>query len=147
VAHISAVENVNNGPMTHAKPCTNQMEIAMKNLTTLVAFATVATCSFTIARADTALEPRSETVRFADLNTTSADGIAVLYQRIKHAAENVCRDLEPGRQPALMQLYANCVHQALGDAIAKIDRPAVTAYAAARGVLPGDATIKIARNK
>ena len=119
----------------------------MKNLTTLVAIATFATCSLTIARAETSAEPRSVTVRFADFDTTNADGAAALYQRVKYAAASVCRDLEPGRQVALMQPYANCVRQAIGDAIAKIDRPAVTAYAAARGVLPGDATIKIARNK
>ena len=119
----------------------------MKSLTTLVAIATFATCSLTIARAETSAEPRSMTVRFADLDTTSAAGAIVLYQRIKNAAASVCRDLEPGRQVALMEPYANCVHQAIGHAVAKVDRPAVTAYAAARGVLPGDATIKIARNK
>lgn len=63
------------------------------------------------------------------------------------AAASVCRDLEPGRQVALMEPYANCVRQAIGNAVVKIDRPTVTAYAAARGVLAGDTTIKIARNK
>jgi UrcA family protein len=119
----------------------------MKNLTTLVAVATVATSIFTLARADTTSDPRSETVQFADLDTSSVPGAAVLYQRIKHAAENVCRDREPGRSLALMPLYHNCVHVALGNAVAEINRPAVTAYAAARGVLPADATIQIARNK
>ncbi len=119
----------------------------MKNLTALVAVATFAVCNFTIARADTASEPRSATVRFADLDTTTAPGAAALYQRIKSAAESVCKDLEPGRQLALMERYASCVHLALGNAIVKIDRPAVTAYAAARGSFPGNASIKIASNK
>jgi len=119
----------------------------MKNLTTLVAVATFAMPIFTVARADTTSDPRSEKVQFADLDTSNARGAAVLYQRIKHAAERVCRDLEPGRSLALMPLYDNCVHVALSNAVAEVNRPAVTAYAAARGVLPGDATIKIARNK
>ena len=119
----------------------------MKNLTTLVAVATFATSIFTIARADTTSDPRSETVQFADLDTSNVPGAAVLYQRIKHAAENVCRDRAPGRVLALQRLYANCVHVALTNAVAEINRPAVTAYAAARGVLPRDATITIARNK
>ena len=38
-------------------------------------------------------EPRSSVVRYADLNTTSAEGTALLYRRIRSAAENVCRDL------------------------------------------------------
>ena len=118
----------------------------MKNLTTLVAVATFATSIITIARADTTSVPRSETVQFADIDTTNVHGAAVLYQRIKSAAKGVCRDLEPGRSLALMKPYANCVHDALSNAVAHINRPAVTAYAAAHGVLTGDTTIKIARN-
>ncbi len=119
----------------------------MKNLTALIAVTTFAVCNFTIARADTAFEPRRATVHFADLDTSTAQGAAVLYQRVKSAAESVCKDLQPGRQLALMQPYASCVQLALGNAIVKIDRPAVTAYAAARGPLPGGASIKIASNK
>jgi UrcA family protein len=118
----------------------------MKNLTTLVAVATFATSIFTIARADTTSVPRSETVHFADLDTTNVHGAAVLYHRIKNAAEGVCRDLDHGRSLAHMRPYANCVHVALSNAVAEINRPAVTAYAAAQGVLPADATIKVARN-
>jgi UrcA family protein len=119
----------------------------MKNLTTLVAAATFATCMFTIAHADTTSEPRSETVQFADLDTANVQGAAVLFQRIKSAAENVCRDLEPGRSLTLRHLYANCVHLALSNAVAEVDSPAVTAYAVARGALQRDTTINIARNK
>jgi UrcA family protein len=86
------------------------------------------------------------TVRFADLDATSAAGASVLYQRIKNAAASVCRDLEPGRQVALMEPYANCLHQAIGNAVAKVDRPAVTAYAVAHGDLPANANPRIARN-
>jgi len=124
----------------------------MKNLTTttLVAVATLSVCSFTTARADTAFvfEPRSATVRFADLDTTTAQGAAVLYKRIKSAAESVCQDLEPGLlRLALKEQYASCIHLALGNAIVKIDRPAVTAYAAAHGFAPGEAAMRIASNK
>lgn len=119
----------------------------MKTLTTLIAVATLTASGITIASADTALEPRSETVRFADLDTSNVHGAAVLYRRIANAAESVCRDLKPGRQLALMEPYAKCVHQAIGAAVIKVDRPAVTAYAAAQGVRPGDAAITIARNQ
>jgi UrcA family protein len=119
----------------------------MKNLTTLVAVATFAVCSFTAARADSAFEPRSVSVRFADLDTTNVQGAAVLYGRLKSAAESVCKELDSPRDLGLMQRYAACIHLALGNAIATIDRPAVTAYAVAHGALSMEAPIKIASNK
>jgi len=122
------------------------MENAMKNLNILVAAATFATCSVTIAQADGAFEPRSVTVRFADLDTASAQGAAVLYRRLRSAAESVCRDLE-GQELARKLVYANCIQTALSNAIVKVDRPAVTTYAVAHGVPVGDSKIRIAGNK
>ena len=119
----------------------------MKFLPVLTAIATFAVCSLPIARAEASSEPRAATVRFADLDTTSAQGAAVLYRRIKSAAKIVCQDLEPGRQLALISLYTNCVNKAIGNAVAKLDFPAVTEYAVARGVLPPNTAIKIARNE
>jgi len=116
----------------------------MKNLNILVAAATFATCSVTIAQADVAFEPRSVTVRFADLDTASTQGAAVLYRRLKTAAESVCRDLEPGKELARMRAYANCMQTALSNAVVKVDRPAVTAYAVAHGVPMADSKIRIA---
>ncbi len=120
----------------------------MKNLTALIAVTTFAVCNFTIAHADTGFEPRRATVHFADLDTSTAPGAAALYKRLKSAAESVCQDLEPGLlRLALKEQYASCIHRALGDAIVKIDRPAVTAYAAAQGFAPAEADLKIASNK
>lgn len=119
----------------------------MKNFTTLIAAATFAALGVSIAQADTTFGPRSVTVRFADLDMTNSQGAAVLFRRIKGAAESVCRDLESGRDLGLIHRHANCVNLALGNAIVKIDRPAVTAYAAAHGVSTDNPTIKIADNK
>lgn len=119
----------------------------MKNLNILVAAATIAICGATIAQADGAFVPRSVTVRFADLDTASAQGAAVLYRRLQSAAESVCRDLEPGQELARRRVYANCIQTALGNAIVKVDRPAVTTYAVAHGVPVGDSKIRMAGNK
>lgn len=119
----------------------------MKSLPVLTTIATLAACSLTIAHADASSEPRTVTVRFADLDATSAQGAAVLYQRIKSAAKIVCQGLEPDRQLARIMLYTHCVNKAIGDAVARLDRPAVTEYAVARGVLPRNAAIKIASNE
>ncbi len=118
----------------------------MKNLTTLAAVATLSICSFTIAHADTGFEPRRATVRFADLDTSTVQGAAMLYNRLKGAAETVCQDLEPGGRLDLISRYAGCIHFALGNAIVKLDRPTLTAYAAARGFVPAEADMKIASN-
>jgi UrcA family protein len=117
----------------------------MKNSIILAAVAALITCSVTIARADS--DPRSVTVRFADLDTANTPGAAALYRRLKNAAASVCRDLEPGMELSRVPAYANCMHTALSNAIVKVDRPAVTAYAAAHGVPTGDTTIRVAGNK
>jgi UrcA family protein len=114
----------------------------MKSIIALVALS-LATAG-AVAQADTA-ELRSETVQFADLDTTQLQGAAALYERTKGAAQRVCRNLAPGRSLSLREPYENCVGMALGNAVAAIARPTVTAYAAARGVFAGDGTMRIAR--
>jgi UrcA family protein len=119
----------------------------MKNLTTLVAVAAFVTCSVSIAKADSAFEPRSVTVQFADLDITNTQGAAALYRRLRIAAASVCRGLEPGKQLARVWAYNGCLHTALSNAIVKVNRPTVTAYAAAHGMPTGDSPIRIADNK
>ena len=111
---------------------------------TAVAFIT---CGATIAQADSAFEPRSVTVRFADIDTTNPQGAAALYRRLKSAAASVCQDLEPGRDLARARVYINCTQTALSTAIVKVDRPALTVYAAAHGVPTTDSAMRIADNK
>jgi UrcA family protein len=120
----------------------------MQNLTTFAATALTAFAWCTSAWPDTNLEPRSVTVHYEDLNTNSAQGAAVLYQRIRSAAETVCDNLGSRRSLALQSRYADCVHGAISVAVAKVNRPAVTEYAAARGITPADPLIKgkFARN-
>lgn len=110
----------------------------MNNLTSLLAAATLAACGLsTTVRADSILEPRSMTVHFGDLDTNSTYGAAVLYRRIKFAAETVCGDPGSVRAMRLLASYRTCVHAAIADAVAKVNRPTVTEYAVARGVAPG----------
>src|SRR5271165_695308 len=123
------------------------MEYVMNNSIILVAFAAFVGGGATIASADTSLEPRSVTVHFADLETANTQGAAALYRRLKSAAENVCRNLEPGKEFARTRAYTDCLHMALVNAIVKVDRPALTAYAAAHGMPTGDSAVRIASNQ
>ena len=119
----------------------------MKKSIILVAVGTLSAGSFTIARADTTLEPRTVTVRYADLDTTNAKGAAVLYRRLNFAAATVCQDLSSRRELSLVRLHAECVQRALSNAVAKVDDPAVTAYAATRGVHLAAVDVRIADSK
>jgi UrcA family protein len=123
------------------------MENLMKNLTILAAAAALVASSISIAKADSPFEPRSVTVKFADLDTTNAEGAATLYRRLKSAAASVCRGLEPDKQLSRVWGYNECLHTAMSNAIVKINRPAVAEYAAAHGVPMSNPTVRIANNK
>ena len=120
----------------------------MKSLTTLAATAIAACGVCTSVWADSILEPRSVTVHFEDLDINNTPGAAALYQRIRAAAAFVCNDLGTSRSLAYLGRYKTCVHGAVSGAVARINRPAVTEYAAARGTVPADMPIKnkFARN-
>jgi UrcA family protein len=106
----------------------------MKNSTRVIVAALLATGNFALAAAGDNVQTRSETVRFPDLNTDSVQGAAVLYMRIARAADNVCRDPSSAAPVPMRRAYEQCVHSAVGNAIAYINEPVVTAYAAGRGV-------------
>jgi UrcA family protein len=68
------------------------------------------------------------TVHFADLNIDQTAGAAVLYGRIRFAAERVCGEptLPGSRIPS--PYWRRCVAQAVDRAVVGLDRPALTAY-------------------
>ena len=121
----------------------------MKNLHTLFAITALAGGALgaaglsSLARADSPLAPPSLKVFYGDLDINNVRGAAVLYQRISFAAETVCRDMGRSRQLAMMSRYSSCMHGAIGNAVQHVNRPAVTEYAASRGVIPADTPIKM----
>jgi UrcA family protein len=73
---------------------------------------------------------RQQTVRFGDLNLHSVEGAATLYRRITSAAEDVCAPSSMPGSRIVSSDYRNCVARAVGEAVAKIDRPELsTLYA------------------
>jgi UrcA family protein len=117
----------------------------MKKLTLIIAGAGIATSLWFPAAADEFTAPRTETVRYADLDVTHAPGAAELFQRVKSAAERVCAD--PGRSLAAQAHHSACMRSAVSGAVTQIDEPAVSAYAARHGVFPYPATLKVAQGK
>ena len=80
-----------------------------------------------LAHADAPQDVHLFNVHFADLDLTRSEGAAVLYQRLAGAAKTVCTSLE-GRDLASQMRFKSCVDTAIGSAIAKVDRPVLTAY-------------------
>ena len=76
----------------------------------------------------------SVTVKFADLDLDRQAGIATLYVRIKGAAQRVCYQQAIDQQ--VNQTYPVCVKRAVSTAVARIDRPMLSDYAAQLGGNP-----------
>jgi len=132
----------------------------MKNLTRThdnafrIAFAAVAVCAALsgVARADTlananpvanADEARQLKVSYADLNLNSQTGAAVLFQRIRRAADQVCE--VPGTRDLTVLAQAKaCKDHAIAAAVQAVKLPALTRlYDAKFGIAPN--TIVAAR--
>jgi UrcA family protein len=106
----------------------------MKNLPVFMALAALSAGHFTAAHAAGNETQRSETVRYADLNLDSTAGASTLYQRLRHAAADVCTELTGDAEFAALPLYRYCLTRALSDAVATVNHPVVTAYAQTQGV-------------
>jgi hypothetical protein len=79
------------------------------------------------------------------INVTSEQWAAVLYERLDAAAKRACASLD-ARDLASQMRFKDCVQTGIGSAVAKIDRPVLTAYYKAR-TNGRDATIQIAKNQ
>ena len=83
-------------------------------------------------------EVRSETVKFADLNLSSPEGVEALYGRIHAAARRVC-DQPAGEQAGI----GRCMRKTEGEAIGKVNVPLLIAfYQKKTGSLPQTITAK-----
>jgi UrcA family protein len=81
----------------------------------------------TIANAGSPDQSVQRTVRFADLDLSRPAGVAVLYQRIRVAAREVCQPLS---EHDLMLLAASraCVRDAIDHAVDDIHSPTLSRY-------------------
>jgi len=70
-------------------------------------------------------EVAHKVVRFKDLNLSSTEGAAVLYERIKRAAQEVCGTWD-NYDPSRLHLMQTCINDAVSRAVAQVDRPMLT---------------------
>jgi UrcA family protein len=66
-------------------------------------------------------------VSFADLDLSTNAGAATLYKRIQIAANQVCGSYNERRGMKFYQDWKTCRSQAVANAVAKVDRPTLTA--------------------
>jgi UrcA family protein len=92
------------------------------------------TCSIaTVSFASDSSDPLQVKVKYGDLNVSNASGAGTLYNRIRAAAENVCRPFD-NRDFASQKALAVCVHKAMSDAVNDVNEPALfTIYNAKTG--------------
>jgi UrcA family protein len=85
-------------------------------------------------------------VKFADLDVSTPQGAATLYNRIRVASEGVCSPLDQ-RDLAATFRWKACVKQAIAGAVAKVDRPALSAVFAMKYGAPQPANILTAERR
>lgn len=77
------------------------------------------------------------TIRYSDLNLATPQGVKMLYARINSAAYALCesfgRNLNDQADPLALE---DCRRKIIGDAVRKIDKPAVYATVNRRNVTP-----------
>jgi UrcA family protein len=94
-------------------------------------------CAFaTVSRADDSTAPPQVVVKFADLDVSTSQGAAALYRRIHGAAVDVCSRMYVDEQAYKWHKDA-CLQKVIGDAVIKVNRPALSAVFASKfGVSP-----------
>jgi UrcA family protein len=89
--------------------------------------AALCTCLFTYGAS--AEEPKavSVTVSFGDLDLSKAAGAQTLYKRIKAAARRACGSIDGYTYMKPQSSWRKCYQSAIADAVARVDRPSLTA--------------------
>jgi UrcA family protein len=67
-------------------------------------------------------------VKVGDLDLTRPAGIAILYQRLQFAAQQVCGPSGVTGTRLRDRDWQNCINAAVENAVRQLDRPALTAY-------------------
>jgi UrcA family protein len=113
--------------------------ITSTSLRTLVTGAILSALTFsfaTVSRADDRTAPPQDIVKFADLDASTSQGAAALYGRIYSAAVDVCSRMYVVEQAYRWHKNA-CLQKVIGDAVIKVNRPALSAVFASKfGVSP-----------
>lgn len=113
----------------------------MNRFTTLT---TICALTLTHQAAFAGPDALSVKVKFADVDLTHQEGIAVLYDRIGSAAKAVCAPFDGRSNPKDSSMFRRCIHEAIAGAVAGVDQPKLTAYYRQRSGA-GTPTVQVAQ--
>ena len=100
----------------------------MRSKISLLVLSAVAAFGTSAANADPTVTVRSEVVSYGDLRLISSVGAAVLYGRIRAAAERAC-GVSVDRRPVGNETRLRaCVNEAVANAVATVSEPQLTQY-------------------
>jgi UrcA family protein len=103
-------------------------------LRTLVAGAILSALALSFATVSNAADdtaPPQVIVKFADLDVSTSQGAVALYGRIHSAAVDVCSRMYVFEQAYRLHKDA-CLQKVIGDAVIKVNRPALSAVFASK---------------
>jgi UrcA family protein len=85
----------------------------------------------TVASAHESESPPQVVVKYGDLDISTSQGAATLYRRIQGAATNVCSQMYVS-QEAFRVRKDSCLQKVIGDAVAKVNQPELSAVFASK---------------
>jgi UrcA family protein len=91
-------------------------------------FSLVAVGASSLGMAQTQVTVKGEVVNYEDVRLISAVGAAVLYGRLRAAAQKACGVPPDNRQLAMDSKYRACVDDAVSKAVAQVNEPMLTQY-------------------
>ena len=104
-------------------------------------------CATVCLAGDTGDVPQA-VVKFTDLNLSTPDAAAALYGRIRLAAYDVCASFDTDMRDLPDPAGLNtCVHNAVRDAVAKVNQSALSAIYNARNRDPLPTALATAQNR
>jgi UrcA family protein len=119
--------------------------IPSTSLRTLLASAIIGTLASiaTVSNASEASSPPQVVVKFADLDISTPKGTKTLYRRIHTAAADIC--LQMYQTDDSYRAHKNaCLQKVIGDAVIKVNRPALSAAFASDFGLPAPVVLAAA---
>jgi UrcA family protein len=94
----------------------------------LLALTIVAGTSAENASSASSASVQQRVLHYSHLDLNSMDGVRVLYGRLRDAAEAVCGDRQRVGSRITSQDWRECRDRAISDAVARLDKPALSAY-------------------
>ena len=113
----------------------------MRSKIRMLLLSTLAVTATSVAMAqDSRVMVKSELVRYDDIRLISTVGAAVLYGRLRSAADRTCGGPADSLPLAQKQRYKACMDEALANAVADVNHPVLTKFYETKRNAPAPST-------